>query len=162
MTESIGGCSRVSIKKEIWNGSWSQCNALAGPMNQRNTGNISKVKNKRKPIFLPELPEESSLANTFFFLFFFFFCLLSFVFLGLGPWHMKVPRVGVELELQTLAYTTATAAPDLSCLCNLHHSSQQCWILNPLSEARDRTCVLLDPSQAHFCWTTMGTPLLTL
>jgi len=31
--------------------------------------------------------------------------------------------------------------PDLSCICDLHHSSQQRWILNPLSEARDRTCV---------------------
>ena len=33
------------------------------------------------------------------------------------------------------AYTTATAMWDLSHICNLHHSSQQCQILNPLSEA---------------------------
>ena len=31
-------------------------------------------------------------------------------------WHMEVPRLGVELELQPLAYTTATATPDPSCL----------------------------------------------
>ena len=29
------------------------------------------------------------------------------LFLGLHPWHMDVPRLGVELELQLLAYTTA-------------------------------------------------------
>ena len=32
----------------------------------------------------------------------------------------------------------------LSRVCDLHHSLQQCRILNPLSEARDLTCVLLD------------------
>ena len=32
----------------------------------------------------------------------------------------------------------------------LHHSSQQCQILNPLSEARDQACVLMDTSQIRF------------
>ena len=36
-------------------------------------------------------------------LFFFFFALL-----GPYPRHMEVPRLGVKLELQLLAYTTAT------------------------------------------------------
>ena len=36
-------------------------------------------------------------------------------------------------------YTTATTIPDPSCVCNQNHSSQQCQILNPMSEARDRT-----------------------
>ena len=49
---------------------------------------------------------------------------------------MKVPRLGVQLELQLLAYTMATAMQDPSHICDLHHSSRQCWILNPLSEAR--------------------------
>ena len=35
-----------------------------------------------------------------------------FFFLGLHPRHMEVPRLGVELELQPLAYTTATAMLD--------------------------------------------------
>ena len=70
--------------------------------------------------------------------FFFFF------FLGAKPQHMKVPRLGVELELQEPAYVTATAMPDLSYICDLHHSSRQCWILNPLSEARDRSHILMD------------------
>ena len=33
-------------------------------------------------------------------------------FLGLRLWHVEVPRLGVELDLQLLAYTTATATPD--------------------------------------------------
>ena len=52
---------------------------------------------------------------------------------------MEVPRLGVESELPLLAYTTATATQDLSCVCGLHHSSLQGWILNPPSLARDRT-----------------------
>ena len=35
---------------------------------------------------------------------------------------MEVPRLGVELELQPPAYTTATATPDPSRACNLYHS----------------------------------------
>ena len=30
--------------------------------------------------------------------------------------------------------------------CDLHHSSRQCQILKPLSEARDGTCILMDTS----------------
>ena len=47
-----------------------------------------------------------------------------------------------QIELQLLAYTTATATWDLSRICSLCHSLQQCWILNPQSKARDRTCIL--------------------
>ena len=36
-----------------------------------------------------------------------------FVFLGLHPWHMEVPSLGVESELQLPAYTTATATQNL-------------------------------------------------
>ena len=60
---------------------------------------------------------------------------------------MVVPRLGVELELQLPAYTTTTATWDLNCICDLHHSSQQHWILNPLTEATDQTRILMDPSQ---------------
>ena len=31
-------------------------------------------------------------------------------------------------------------------------------ILNPLNEARDGTYILMDTSQIHFCWASMGTP----
>ena len=63
---------------------------------------------------------------------------------------MDVSWLGAELELQRLTYATATAMQDLSCLCDLYHSSQQCCILKPLIEARDPTHVLKDTSQVHF------------
>ena len=90
-----------------------------------------------------------------------FFCFsfsFFFFFLGPHPWHMEVPRLGVKSELQLLAYAPATAMPDLSPVFNLHRSSQQRRILNPLSEVRDQTRVLLDTSQVCYHWATMGTP----
>ena len=71
---------------------------------------------------------------------------------------MEVPRLGVKLEPQLPAYTTATAMPDPSHVCDLHHSSQQHGIPNPLSEARDQTHNLIVASQIRFCCTTTGTP----
>ena len=71
---------------------------------------------------------------------------------------MEVPRLGVELELQLPAYTTAMATQDPSRICDLHHSSQQHQILNPLNEARDRTRNIMVPSQIHFLCATTGTP----
>ena len=62
---------------------------------------------------------------------------------------MKVPRLGVKSELQLQAYTTATATQDPSHICDLHHSSQQHWILNPLNTARDRIHILVDTRQVH-------------
>ena len=86
------------------------------------------------------------------------FLLLLLIFLGLHPQHMGVPRLGIESELQQPAYTTATATGDPSCICDLHHRSWQCWILNLLSKARDWTFVLMDASQIRFHWATIGTP----
>ena len=54
--------------------------------------------------------------------------LFIFVFLRLHLRHMEVSRLGVKLELQPPAY--ATAMPNPSHLCNLHHRSWQCPILN--------------------------------
>ena len=74
-------------------------------------------------------------------------------------WHLQVPRLGVLSELQLLAYATATAMPDLSCVCDLHRSSWQCQIPNPLRKARDWTRNHMIPSQIRFCCATMtGTP----
>ena len=89
----------------------------------------------------------SSVLNKFCF----FLC-----FLGPHLQHMEVPRLRGESELQLLAYTTATQ--DLSHICSLHHTSRQCRILNPWSEARDWTHSLMVPSQICFCCATTGTP----
>ena len=87
--------------------------------------------------------------SLFFFLFLFFlsFSFFFFCLLGLHLQPMEVPRLGVESELELLAYTTATAMQDPSCVCKLHHSSWQRRILNPLSKAKDQTHNLMVPSQ---------------
>ena len=69
---------------------------------------------------------------------------------------MEVLRLGVESELLLPAYARAT--PDLSHICYLYHSSLQRQILNPLNEARGRTCNLMIPSQVRFHWATTRIP----
>ena len=71
---------------------------------------------------------------------------------------MEILRLGVELELQLPAYTTATAMWDPSLIHNLHRSSQWGWIPNPLREARGRTHVIMDINRIRFLCATTGTP----
>ena len=82
---------------------------------------------------------DSTMEEIFGFSFFSFF-------LELHLQQMEVLRLGVESELQVPAYVTATATPDLSHVCDLHRSSGQHQLLNPLSEARNQTHILMDPS----------------
>ena len=56
---------------------------------------------------------------------------------------MEVPRLGVQSELQLPAKATVTL--DLNCICSRQHQ-----ILNPLSEASNRTRVLVDTSRICF------------
>ena len=71
---------------------------------------------------------------------------------------MVVHRLGVKLELQLPAYATATEMPDPSRICDLHHTSQQPQIADPLSEASDQTRILMDTSWIHFRCAITGTP----
>ena len=88
-----------------------------------------------------------------FFFFFFFF----FFFLGPHPQHTKFPRLGVSSELQLLAYATATAKPDSSCICDLHHISQQDQFLTHWTRPG------IEPVSSGIlvrfvsCWATTGT-----
>ena len=50
----------------------------------------------------------------------------------------------VKLGLQLPAYATATTTQDPSHVSDLHYNTRQCQILNPLSETRDRTRILMD------------------
>ena len=77
----------------------------------------------------------------------FLVCVFVFCFLEPHLRHMEVPRPGVESEPQLPAYTTATATLALTRVCDLHHRSRQRQVLNPLSEVRDQTHLLMDTSR---------------
>ena len=98
--------------------------------------------------------EREHLAFLVFFPFPFFF---FFFFLELHSQYTDVPWLGVQSELQLPAYATAIATPEPSHVCNLHHSSQQHQILNPLMEGRDQTHTLMIPSWICFCCAKTGT-----
>ena len=75
---------------------------------------------------------------------------------------MEIPRLGVESELQLPAHTRVTAMQDPSHVCDLHwRMVGNAMILNPLSEARDRAHILMDPSWVHYHWAMLGTPIVT-
>ena len=59
-----------------------------------------------------------------------------FLLLELHLQHIEFPGLGVKSKLQLLAYTTATARPDPSLIWDLHQTSWQYRILNPLIQAR--------------------------
>ena len=81
---------------------------------------------------------------------FFFFFLL-----GLHLQHVEVPKLGIKLELQLPAYARAIAMQDLSHVCDLHHSSRQRRILNPL-RIEPLSYWILVRFVNH--WDTKGTP----
>ena len=83
------------------------------------------------------------------FIYLFIYLFLPF-YLGPHPWHMEVPRLGVESEMQLQAYATASAMWDPSHVCNPLHSSKPCQVLNPLSKSRDQTHILTDTSQIRY------------
>ena len=66
----------------------------------------------------------------------------------LGIWKFQVE--GSSPSCSCRPCVTAPATQDLSRVCDLHHSSGQCQIINPLSRAKDQTCILMDTSQ--FCF----------
>ena len=69
---------------------------------------------------------------------------LGFFWFGVFSFLGTHPRLGVELEMQLQAYTTAMAMPDPSGIFNLHPQLWQRQILNPMNEARDQARILMD------------------
>ena len=69
-----------------------------------------------------------------------------FVFLGPHPQHMEVPRLGVQMELQLLAYPTEIQDPAASATyTTAHGNTSSYWVSkardktpHPLSKARDQ------------------------
>ena len=107
--------------------------------------NQSEGEEREQQVWRPRGKREDNMSMGLKRRFGFVFVFLSF-FLGPHLKHMEVPRLGVKLELQLPAYTTATTTEDLSRVCQPHHSSRQHQILNPLSEARDQTRNLMNTS----------------
>ena len=70
------------------------------------------------------------------------FCFVLLFSIALVAYGSSQVRRGLEMQLP--AYAMPTATPDLSLICDPHHSSWQCWIANPVSEARDWTGTLMD------------------
>ena len=83
--------------------------------------------------FSPDIRPGVGLLDYMVALYLFIYIYLFIFSLGLYLWHMEVPGIGVKSELKLLAYTTATAVPNLSHVFDLYHSLWQCQILNPLS-----------------------------
>jgi len=77
-----------------------------------------------------------------------FFLMAAFVVYGSSP------QTRGQIWAAAEAYVAATAAQDLSRICNLHCSLWQLRILNPLPKARDGTHILMDTICVGFltCW----------
>ena len=74
------------------------------------------------------------------------FCFVLFLFgAALAAYGGSQARGQIRALAAGLYHSIAMQDP--SHVYNLHHSSQQHWILNPLSKARDGTRILMDASQ---------------
>ena len=74
---------------------------------------------------------------------------ISFAFFFLSLFMVAPVAYGISSARRWIgafaeAYATALATPDLSLICDLHHSLRQHQILNSLSEAWDWTCILME------------------
>ena len=74
-----------------------------------------------------------------------------FFFFGLFAISRATPAAygGSQARGPIGAVARATAMWDPSHVCEPHHSSRQCRILNPLSKGRDRTRILMVPSRTR-------------
>ena len=76
-------------------------------------------------------------------------CVCIFCIFRAAPMTYESSQARHQIGAEAEAYATARAMQDASLVCDLHHSSQQRWILNPLSKVRDQTHNLMDISRTH-------------
>ena len=74
--------------------------------------------------------------------FFFFFCLFAISWAAPAAYGGSQARGPIEAIATGVHHSHSNAGSKP--LCNLHCSFWQCQILNPLSKARDGTCILRD------------------
>ena len=70
-------------------------------------------------------------------------------FLWLHLQHRQVPRLGFDSELRLQAIPQLQQH-QIQAKSATYHSLQQCQVLNPLSEDRDQTCILMVTSQVCY------------
>ena len=73
------------------------------------------------------------------FLLLLFFCLFRAALMAYGSSQARGQIIAVVAGLHHSHSTTL----------DLYHSSWQCQILNPLSKAKDQTCIFMDTSRVH-------------
>ena len=94
----------------------------------------------------------------YFILFYFilFYCLFRAATMAYGG---SQARGLIRAIAASLRHSHSHARSEPSRVCNLHHRSWQCEILNPLSKPRDRTQNFMVSSQIRFRCARMRTPL---
>ena len=111
-------------------------------------------------LFTPEMLPCGLTIRLYYVLDFFFLCFLGAVAYG----NKEFPRLGrggswIRATIASLPHSHRNARSKPR---DLHHSSQQHQILNPLNKAREWTRILIDTSLIHFRWAMMGTPYIVL
>ena len=86
---------------------------------------------------------------------FFFFLLFKATLAACGSFQA---RGQIRATAATLHHSHSHAGS--GSICNLHHTLWQCWIPDPLSEARDQAQIHMDTSWIGFRCVTTGTPCL--
>ena len=90
-----------------------------------------------------KLSQSSLRLSSFLFLYLFFF------FLRAAPVACGSSQARSQIGATAAGLCHSHSNVDQNCVCDLHHNSQQWQILNSMSEARDQTHILKDPSQVH-------------
>ena len=97
-------------------------NATVSSMLNETLNVFPKTRNKARKARSLLLPHLLNIVLKVFCLFVCLFVFGLFAFSKAAPVAYGGPRLGVPLELELLAYTAATATPDPSRICDLHHS----------------------------------------
>ena len=109
---------------------------------------------------LHEIQSDSgSQVSAFIYLFLIFFLIL---FLGPNLWHMEVPRLGLEPELQLLASTTPQPQQGQIQAASATYISAYGKAGSLIGKFKNQTHIFTDIGRIYFHFATMGTPLSAL
>ena len=103
-----------------------------------------------------ESPGQNAFTGKFLYPSVFDFCFLVFLFLFFCLFRATPVAYGGSQARGLIGAVASGLCQDhssvgSSCVCDPQHSSRQCQIFNPLSEARDHTCLLMDTSLVCYC-----------